>query len=97
MTRTTTCTYHCSGCGSHFSSLGAFDAHRTGDYDSRVCDEPLDVGELAAKSERGGCDLGDRTRINVPVYALARDLDHFARTALSELVRRPSEGAEAAA
>ena len=41
---TTTCAYHCRACGSHFTSLRAFDAHRSG-LDERQCwaegDPPL--------------------------------------------------------
>src|SRR5437762_1050652 len=51
MTRRLTCTYHCSGCDSHFHSLAAFDAHRKGDHstpDSRWCEEPDDMPELVA-------------------------------------------------
>ena len=34
----TTCRYHCRGCGAHFTSLEAFDAHRAGPMHARHCD-----------------------------------------------------------
>lgn len=66
MSRTTTCTYHCSACGLHFHSLNAFDAHRTGDYAlndlemGRHCAHPFDLdGLLGALTEDGECRMYD--------------------------------------
>lgn len=42
--RTLTCRYHCASCGRHFTSLTAFDRHRSGDYaDHRFCLAPEHV------------------------------------------------------
>lgn len=35
-----TCRNHCATCGRHFTSLGAFDIHRTGPQSDRRCEEP---------------------------------------------------------
>jgi hypothetical protein len=35
---TTTCSHHCSACGTCFTSLRAFDLHRAGAMDDRRCD-----------------------------------------------------------
>jgi hypothetical protein len=35
-----TCTYHCATCDRHFHSLEAFDAHRAGPWEARVCLDP---------------------------------------------------------
>lgn len=66
MTRTTTCTYHCSACGLHFHSLEAFDAHRGGGYRSndadagRRCEHPLDLdGRLVPLTVDGECGMHD--------------------------------------
>jgi hypothetical protein len=75
--RQSTCTNHCVACGSHFSSLGAFDAHRKGEPGGRWCDEPDDVPRLAAKSNHGRCDLAAPAfRVNgVTIWSLGSDLE----------------------
>ena len=86
MAKTVTCTYHCSNCDSHFSSLVAFDFHRRGDYsgpDSRYCEEPMDLPRLVALSERGRCDLQRPLRTSpVAVWTMRAGLatarTHFA-------------------
>jgi hypothetical protein len=64
MSKTTTCTYHCSACGLHFHSLVSFNAHRTGSYASndpeegRRCLHPLDLdGRLVKLTEGGECRM----------------------------------------
>ena len=32
-----TCRYHCRTCGQHFTSLAAFDSHRSGPWAERIC------------------------------------------------------------
>lgn len=63
MSRAVTCRYHCTTCGSHFSSLSAFDGHREGDADSRHCIDPDDAvtrngsSRLEVKTQTGRCNL----------------------------------------
>jgi hypothetical protein len=53
-----TCTFHCSGCGSHFHSLEAFDLHRSGDHAlARYCIDPVDCDRLAVATADGVCRL----------------------------------------
>lgn len=75
--RQPTCTNHCVKCGAHFSSLGAFDAHREGPPDARRCRNPERVARLAAKSTHGRCDLAaPELRVNgVAVWSLLTDLE----------------------
>ena len=67
----TTCTAHCSGCGTHFHSQAAFDAHRVGSFsepvgseDGRHCLHPIEVlnrkGEprLVVIAPHGVCRMG---------------------------------------
>lgn len=50
------CRAHCGGCGRHFSSQAAFDAHRQGNYpDDRHCVQPWDDEQFAA--EDGVCQM----------------------------------------
>lgn len=64
------CTNHCRSCGGHFSSLAAFDKHRTGPYSDRSCTEPETVGLVQKK---GDCllDDPDNPKKNVIIYELA--------------------------
>lgn len=34
----------CSGCGEYFNSVGAFEKHRTGSAENRVCKPPESIG-----------------------------------------------------
>lgn len=71
-----TCVWHCSTCGQHFHSVGAFDAHRLKGY----CVEGAEavnlkgVKTLQPWTEAGACDLmpgcfenGRRVRYMEPV------------------------------
>jgi hypothetical protein len=49
------CAYHCRGCDSCFTSLAAFDAHRTGPFDDRLCD----LAEADLDEHRGVCRISD--------------------------------------
>lgn len=93
------CINHCAGCGSHFSSVAAFDAHRFGDHaTARYCEEPLDVASLAPKTAAGICKIGAPVpRISVTVHALARDLENWSQRGSSELVRKAKDGLREAA
>ena len=51
------CTHHCRGCDQHFTSLQAFDAHRTGPMDARECLSAVGAG-LVARSG-GVCVVSD--------------------------------------
>jgi|Tabmets5t2r1_1033131.scaffolds.fasta_scaffold94420_2 hypothetical protein len=71
----TTCTHHCRSCGSHFTSLEAFDAHRKGPAGSdRACAFP-ELPKGAEWVERtGACRIAGATpAIGVTVYALVRE------------------------
>jgi hypothetical protein len=53
------CAYHCRGCDSCFTSLAAFDAHRSGPFDDRLCDLPgADLEE-----HRGVCRISDADEV----------------------------------
>lgn len=76
----THCTNHCSACGSHFSSVKAFDAHRVGDHESgRYCEDPEDIADrdgnprLAARDGEV-CALTRPPRIGVKVWTDAKSL-----------------------
>lgn len=62
----TYCRNHCRGCGGHFTSLRAFDAHRVGPMSDRRCEVGADLVELAG----GICAVSDPTelRFGVSVY-----------------------------
>jgi hypothetical protein len=64
--RVTTCTNHCSHCGSHFHSLGAFDAHHRRDEEGWVtCLTSVDLVDLLKRdvleilTEHGECRMYD--------------------------------------
>ena len=64
MTRTT-CKYHCRKCGSHLTSLKAFDAHLSGEVGNRLCEFPPD----AFRELSGVCEIAyAEPRTNVTVY-----------------------------
>jgi hypothetical protein len=79
------CTSHCSACGSHFSSIEAFDAHRVGSFSAddpesaRQCEHPLDANErtggerFVALSDAGACRAYE-ARQGVIVWTLAASL-----------------------
>jgi hypothetical protein len=70
----TYCRCHCRDCGSHFSSLEAFDAHHQGSGASLVpCVFPEDAALLATG---GTCTIEDPDRrlTGVTVYATERSL-----------------------
>jgi hypothetical protein len=62
----THCRYHCRTCGSHFTSLRAFDAHR-GDG----CDFPVDLIEHA-----GICRISEFTDNAEPITKTATIYEH---------------------
>jgi hypothetical protein len=61
VTRTTTCTYHCSACHVHFHSLESFDAHRTGPWERRRCIDPAGSERFASLTSEGRCDTYPRS------------------------------------
>jgi hypothetical protein len=73
------CRYHCRCCGSHFSSLEAFDAHRPRNLSRGGCEWPEDAPLVELS---GSCEIGDPDR---PVSAVtlystersARARDYF--------------------
>ena len=61
------CRYHCSGCGRHFASEAAFDAHRVGRYDlprghdeGRRCISPMvdDLDQDGMPRDRFATEIG---------------------------------------
>ena len=52
------CQCHCTACNGCYSGVAAFDAHRSGPPDARVCLDPADVKRLQVKTESGQCELG---------------------------------------
>ncbi|MDQ2760342.1 MAG: hypothetical protein M3Y17_07875 [Actinomycetota bacterium] len=76
------CSYHCGTCGSHFTSLAAFDLHRAGDYGAgtRHCLDPDDV--IALRAVDGGMCApsvawNEPPRRGVIVYEYAADADRM--------------------
>lgn len=60
------CSHHCAACGSHFTSLGAFDAHRSGPFDGeRVCSFPDDAPLVELT---GSCRICGPTLAGVTLY-----------------------------
>ena len=90
------CSHHCAACGSHFTSLEAFDLHRAGDHArGRYCLAPDEVEALAVVSRSGVCRLvrGCDELAGVTVYASRRHVDDrqaaIQRLRVSE--RRPAD------
>lgn len=76
--RTVCCSNCCSACGSHFSSVGAFDSHRSGPPSDRYCLEPEDVvdadgrSRLAPRTTSGRCHLSNGPpKVGVTVWTFA--------------------------
>lgn len=71
------CRYHCAGgCGQHFTSLHAFDAHRAGDHqEGRYCLDCMDDPRFVLKTEQAVCDLRSPTKVGVRLWQLASDLE----------------------
>jgi hypothetical protein len=68
----TTCAYHCRACGSHFTSLEAFDGHREGPAGgNRICSFP-ESAELVELS--GSCRVSHPTLplVAVTIYEHAK-------------------------
>ena len=65
------CRYHCRACGGHFSSLEAFDAHRSGPFEDRACSYPDDAGLVELD---GTCKVADpdRPQVGAAVYSTER-------------------------
>ena len=72
----TYCRCHCRGCGSHFSSAEAFDAHHQGSGASLVpCAFPEEAPLIGVTE--GTCTIGDPDRplTGVTVYTTERSLE----------------------
>ncbi len=78
------CAYHCRACNGCFGSLKAFDAHRQflegheGDWDYRVCVEPLDDKRFAPKTTVGVCNLARPKKRATVIWSLAREQQRWA-------------------
>ena len=85
MSRAPTCRYHCRGCGRHFASLGAFDAHRVGKFresrlslEGRRCASVEDDDHFTS-TEGATCAIGGRESVSpVLIWALAADRKRLA-------------------
>lgn len=79
------CSHHCRTCNACFSSLKAFDAHRVfaeghpGDWDHRVCIEPLDDRRFELKTGDGVCNLARPQKTTCRIWMLAGGRDHYQR------------------
>jgi hypothetical protein len=64
------CIYHCSGCGSHFRSLQAFDAHRSGRADERMCwaESNEQAAQLVSATDHGICDQTGHIHKRVTIW-----------------------------
>ena len=95
----TTCTYHCrgypySGCDGHFSSLGAFDRHRTGPMHDRRCVDPVDDDRFEPLTGDGFCaHIRPGPREGVTVWTLAGTAAD--RERLNALRDKPQTASEA--
>jgi hypothetical protein len=70
----TKCTNHCGGCGSHFHSLRAFDAHRSGPWDGqRLCWAADNKKAERLEPLHGSCDLTAEDMSDVRIW---RDREH---------------------
>jgi hypothetical protein len=86
----TYCRCHCRDCGSHFTSLEAFDAHHQGSGSTLVaCAFPEDASLVEITG--GTCVVGDpeNPEFGVTVYAVERSLEDAER--LKRLRGRESE------
>lgn len=74
------CSYHCRACNCCFSSLKAFDAHREfaeghqGDWDYRVCLDPMDDARFVLKAT-GVCNLARPKKTSARIWQLRVDRD----------------------
>jgi hypothetical protein len=79
------CSYHCRACGACSSSLEAFDGHRQfeedhpGDWDHRVCIEPMDDRRFALKAGDGICKLARPPKVNARIWTMARHQQDWAQ------------------
>jgi hypothetical protein len=95
-TKRYTCTNHCATCGSHFSSLAAFDAHRSGPYSGkRECWGNPDVGAIYPATEDGTCRLTAETHVDITIWehenaSLVRA--HFSRERPSAATNKRQRG-----
>jgi hypothetical protein len=70
------CRCHCRGCNGHFTSLRAFDPHRSGPMSDRRCELPDDLVEL----ERGVCRIAgpEHPAAGVTLYGVESNAkEHF--------------------
>jgi hypothetical protein len=71
------CTYHCRSCGSHFTSLEAFDSHRA-HYECNWPELPDGYGFI---EQIGECRIADdRVRPGAVIYSLVRPGKYGARS-----------------
>jgi hypothetical protein len=86
----TYCRNHCRGCGGHFASVEAFDAHHQGSGAHLVpCAFPEDAPLLAITGGTCRIDDPDRTFTGVTIYTTVRSLEAGER--LGRLRSRESE------
>lgn len=79
------CAYHCRTCNACFGSLNAFDTHRQfekghkGDWDHRVCVEPMDDRRFGPKTRVGQCKLARPPKSATVIWGLAREQERWAQ------------------
>jgi hypothetical protein len=78
-----TCQYHCRGCGGHFTSLKAFDAHKPRNRKDGDCAWPEDAP--VSEIDDGECRISsDVPVIGITLYEhseAASIREHFTRSA----------------
>lgn len=69
-----TCRYHCSRCGTHFTSLAGFDAHHEGEGADHIpCQWPDLKEEYKWMEHEGTCRIGyGPVQNNVTIHELVR-------------------------
>lgn len=89
------CQNHCSACGSHFTSVTAFDAHRHGPFDGdRICWPEHDL-PLRPATEDGACDLTATFHEGITIWEHGPQVDKV-REAFRPRTEIPSSLEEAA-
>jgi len=90
------CSNHCSACGSHFTSLAAFDAHRYGSHqDGRRCWNPEEELPLVIQTEIGVCDITAETLEPVTIWghkSAERAKDYFGARRASQRLGKAESG-----
>lgn len=71
------CRSHCPSCGAHFTSDGAFDAHRAGSHreGDRHCLDPEPVEGLRVVTDSGRCEISRPHSEGIELWEHGRHVD----------------------